>query len=65
MSPIEKQKEFGAGRMQLPKLEWTKLIWNHLDNNVMGSEQHLFMKTDYAGQIWFSWSYKITQQVCG
>lgn len=33
MSPIEKQREFGAGRIQLPKLEWTKLIWNHLDDN--------------------------------
>lgn len=65
MSPIEKQREFGAGRMQLPKLERTKLIWNNLDNNVMGSGQHLFMKTDYARQIWFIWSYKITQQVGG
>lgn len=38
MSPIEKQREFGAGRMQLPKLEGTKLIWNHVDNDAMGAD---------------------------
>lgn len=50
MSPIEKQREFGAGRMQLPKLEWTKLIWNHLDNNVMGSGQHLLWRQIIPGK---------------